>query len=180
MSFVPAIVCLLLMLQCGVFTYAWSDGRIVAFLLVFGVLIIAFILIQVWRGEDATLPPSSFVQRSILVGSWFEICLGGASFLLVCYFPVWFQSIKGTSAICSRIRSLLPLILSQFLCCWPIQWIHASFGYYTPFNLVSTVLMAFESGLLTTLKVDSNTGMWVNYQLVSWFWHRSPAAGVGR
>ena len=27
--------------------------------------------------------------------------------------------------------------------------------------------MAFESGLLTTLKVDSNTGMWVHYQLVS-------------
>ena len=31
---------------------------------------------------------------------------------------------------------------------------------------VSTALMAIGSGLLTTLKLDSNGGMWVGYQLI--------------
>jgi hypothetical protein len=43
--------------------------------LAFG-LVIAFALIQVWRPEQATLPPRIFVQRSIASGFWVNSCLG--------------------------------------------------------------------------------------------------------
>ena len=45
-------------------------------------------------------------------------------------------------------------------------------GYYTPFMLLSSVLMAIGAGLLTTLKVDSGSAQWIGYQFLF-------GAGVG-
>lgn len=45
-------------------------------------------------------------------------------------------------------------------------------GYYTPFMLVSSVLMAIGAGLLTTLETDSNSPKWIGYQFLF-------GAGVG-
>ena len=163
--FIPAIVCLLLALQWGGSKYAWSDGRIIGLFVVFAVLIITFIGVQIWKGEDATVPPRIFAQRSILAGTLFGCCLGGAFFLLIYYLPVWFQAVKGTTAIGSGIRCLA-LILSQILGVGVSGALTTQFGYYTPFMLISTVLMAIGSGLLTTLKVHSSTGTWVGYQLL--------------
>jgi hypothetical protein len=40
------------------------------------VLLIAFALIQVWKPDEATLPPRIFIQRSIVSGFWVSSCLG--------------------------------------------------------------------------------------------------------
>lgn len=37
-------------------------------------------------------------------------------------------------------------------------------GYYTPFMIGSSILMAIGAGLLTTLKVDSGHPMWLGFQ----------------
>ena len=39
-------------------------------------LLIAFALIQVWKPDQATLPPRIFIQRSIFAGFWVSACLG--------------------------------------------------------------------------------------------------------
>lgn len=52
--FIPAIVCLLLALQWGGTTYPWNDGRVIALFVLFGILLIAFIGVQIWLGEEAT------------------------------------------------------------------------------------------------------------------------------
>jgi hypothetical protein len=51
--FMPAIVCLLLALQWGGSKYEWSDGRIIALFVLFGVLIIIFIGVQLWKQDYA-------------------------------------------------------------------------------------------------------------------------------
>jgi hypothetical protein len=40
------------------------------------VLLIAFGLNQVWKPEQAILPPDIFIQRSIASGFWVSSCLG--------------------------------------------------------------------------------------------------------
>jgi hypothetical protein len=45
-------------------------------------------------------------------------------------------------------------------------------GYYTPFMLVSSVLMAIGAGLLSTFETDSNSPKWIGYQFLF-------GAGVG-
>ena len=52
--FIPSIVCLLLALKWGGTSYAWSNGRIIALLVLFAVTMIAFVGVQIWMGESAT------------------------------------------------------------------------------------------------------------------------------
>ena len=83
--FVPGIVCLLLSLEWGGTTYPWKDGRIIAPFVVFGVLIIGFILVQILKQERATVPPRVFKHRNIWGSASFSLCLGASFFILVYY-----------------------------------------------------------------------------------------------
>lgn len=82
-AFIPAVICLLLALQWGGSKYHWSNARIIALFVVAGVLLIAFVAIQRWQQDDGTVPPRIYFQRSVIAGSWFSFCLGGAFFILV-------------------------------------------------------------------------------------------------
>lgn len=71
-----AIVCMLLALQWGGTTYAWSDSKVWGCLLGFGLLIIIFIGIQIKLGERATLPPRILIkQRTVLASACFSTFL---------------------------------------------------------------------------------------------------------
>nr|GAT55040.1 major facilitator superfamily transporter [Mycena chlorophos] len=164
--FVPAIVCLLLALQWGGSTYAWGNGRIIALFVLFGVLITAFIAVQIWRQEDATVPPRIMKQRSILFGSIFSMSLGSSFFILVYYLPIWFQAIKGVSAVKSGIDNL-PMILSLVIASLVAGGVVTVVGYYTPFMILSSVLMGVGSGLLSTFtSTGTNHSHWIGYQII--------------
>ena len=142
----------------------WSDGRIVALFVVFGLLTIAFVGIQIWKGDNATVPPKILV-RSVAAGAWFGICLGAAFFSIIYFLPIWFQAIQGVSATQSGIRSL-PLILSQVLASIVAGSLTTVTGYYTQWLITATILMSIGAGLLTTLTVSSGAGMWIGYQII--------------
>jgi EmrB/QacA subfamily drug resistance transporter len=161
--FLPMIICLLLALQWGGSTYPWKDGRVIALFVVFGVLCAIFISIQFYVGERATIPPRIIKQRSVAASAWFGVSLGAAFFLFVYYLPIWFQAIKGVSATKSGIMSL-PLILGVVICSVVAGGLVTTFGYYAPFMIASSVLMAIGAGLLTTFKVNTGHTEWIGYQ----------------
>lgn len=86
--FIPSIICLLLALQWGGTAYEWNNGRIIALFVVFGALMIVFVCVQLWRQENATLPPRIFANRNVWGSSSFTFCLGAAFFALVYYVGV--------------------------------------------------------------------------------------------
>lgn len=61
--FIPGIVSLLLALRWGGSKYSWNSGRIIALIIVFGVLISIFVALQIWKQDQATVPPRIFMQR---------------------------------------------------------------------------------------------------------------------
>lgn len=83
--FLPGIVCLLLALQWGGSTYAWSTARIIALFLLFGAFMAGFAAIQVWKQENATVPPRIFRNRNVWGAGVFTASLG-ASFFGIIYF----------------------------------------------------------------------------------------------
>lgn len=83
--FIPSIVSLLLALQWGGSVYPWKDGRIIGLLLVFCVLLLAFVFLQ-WRlKEAATVPPRLFLNQHVYSCSLFAAFLGAAFFVTVYY-----------------------------------------------------------------------------------------------
>ncbi len=154
--FIPCIICLLLALQWGGTRYPWSDGthshflsdirriveadlsftgKIIALFVVFGLLAIAFGAVQFWKQDNATVPPRILKKRSIAFGSWFALCLGGSFFVLIYYIPIWFQAIKGTSAVESGIRNL-PMIMGLVVISIVSGIGITLIGYYTPFMIL--------------------------------------------
>ncbi|KAJ6615512.1 major facilitator superfamily domain-containing protein [Mycena sp. CBHHK59/15] len=162
---IPAVVCLLLALQWGGSTYPWKSGRIIALFVVFGVLTLAFAAVQAWKQDSATLPPRILKTRSIWSGSWFALFLGATFFVFVYYLPIWFQAIKGVSAVKSGIDNL-PMILSLVFSMIGTGAATTVIGYYTPFMILSTVLMSVGGGLLTTFQVSTGHARWIGYQVI--------------
>ncbi|KFY49808.1 hypothetical protein V495_00459 [Pseudogymnoascus sp. VKM F-4514 (FW-929)] len=163
--FVPAIICLLLALQWGGVNYPWSNGRIIALFVLFGITLIVFIWLQIWLKDDATVPARIASQRTIASSVLFGLCIGGSFFIYVYFIPIWFQAILGTSAIGAGVDSL-PLILAQVFAIIVSGGLVTYFGYFAPFFIASSVVMSIGAGLLTLLKVDSSKGAWVGFQFI--------------
>ncbi|KAF2663105.1 MFS general substrate transporter [Microthyrium microscopicum] len=166
--FLPGVVCLLLALQWGGTKYTWGSGRIIALLVVSALLIITFVVLQFFRGEKATVPPRVFKNRNIWSTAVFAAFLGGSFFVMMFYLPIWFQAIKGASAVKSGIMSL-PFILGMVIFSIIAGGVITTTGYYTPFMYLSAVLIPIGAGLLSTLQPDSGHAKWIGYQAIFGF-----------
>ncbi|KAF2492708.1 major facilitator superfamily protein [Lophium mytilinum] len=164
LTILPSIICLLLALQWGGSTYAWSSARIIVLLVLFILLSIAFIAIQVWKGDTGTVPPRIFLQRSIFFAFVYMFCCASAMLIFSFYIPIWFQAIKGVNPTKSGI-DILPLIISLVVASFIAGGFVQKVGYYTPPMLLSSILMPIGAGLITTWQVNSGHAMWIGYQV---------------
>jgi len=76
----------------------------VALLTLTGLLLVAFVLVQMLLPRTAIIPYRIFTQRSVLAGFWATTCVGGAQY-------VYGRRINESSSIASMTdlhRSLLP------------------------------------------------------------------------
>ncbi|KAJ7165601.1 putative efflux pump antibiotic resistance protein [Mycena crocata] len=163
--FIPGIVCLLLALQWGGSKYPWSDGRIIALFVLFGVLISTFVGIQIWKQDLATVPPRILKQRSVMAGAWYSLTLGGSLFILTYFLPLWFQAIKGTSAVKSGIDNL-PMVLANVIGSLLAGGTVTVLGYYAPFMIISSILCSIGAGLVSTFAVNTGHAHWIGYQVI--------------
>ncbi|MBZ6373538.1 MAG: hypothetical protein LBE67_00555 [Kocuria palustris] len=85
LAFIPAIVSLLLCLQWGGTKYSWNNARIIALFVLFGVFGFAWCLIQVWKQDDATVPPRLLKDRNVLGAVIHATFLGGSFFVFGYY-----------------------------------------------------------------------------------------------
>ncbi|KAJ5112729.1 major facilitator superfamily domain-containing protein [Penicillium argentinense] len=163
--FLPGVICFLLALQWAGTTYSWDNGRIIALFVLAGVLLITFWIIQIWRKEDATIPPRIIKQRSIACGAAYTSCIYGSMVAMLYALPLWFQGVKNTSAVQSGIDNIpmvLALVVASIICGKAI----AGIGHYVPFMFVAAALMAVGAGLITTFKVDTGHAAWIGYQVL--------------
>ncbi|KAJ5117029.1 hypothetical protein N7456_001377 [Penicillium angulare] len=161
--FLPAIISLLLALQWGGTKYAWGSGRIIGLFVVFGVLGLVFMATQSWAGDRATVPPRLIKNRNVWGAAWYSMAIGACYFVLVYYLPIWFQAIKGASAMKSGIMNL-PMIIAVVVVSILAGGLVTACGYYTPFMIFSSIIITIGAGLLSTLQVDSGHPKWIGYQ----------------
>ncbi|KAH8896988.1 MFS general substrate transporter [Thozetella sp. PMI_491] len=162
---IPAIICLLLALQWGGTEYPWNNSRIIGLFVGFGVMVIIFIGIQIWKGDDGTLPPRLFKNRNVLCAMMFAFFFGAGFFPLVYYLSIYFQAIQGDSAVHAGLK-LLPLFIAIVITSISTGALTTVVGYYNPFVLPTMILFTVGAGLITTFSIDSPIGVWFGYQVV--------------
>ena len=87
---------------------------------------------------------------------------------MVYYVPIWFQAIKGVSAIRSGIDTL-PMIMSLVVASIMAGALVQRLGYYVPFMVASGIIMSTGAGLITTFTPSTNHPKWIGYQVIFGF-----------
>jgi Na+/melibiose symporter-like transporter len=108
---IPSIICLLLALQWGGTTESWSSWRCILLLCMFSVLALLWTYMQYRRGDRATVSARIILQRSVAFGSIYSMPAFGASMVMLYYLPIWFQAVRGVSALEAGV-SLMPLVIA--------------------------------------------------------------------
>lgn len=135
-------------------------------LVISGVLLICFVCVQIFKPDTATIPPRIVKgQRSILAGILATMSVGSSMMTFVYFVPVWFQAIKGISALDSGIH-LLPMVLPLVFASIATGGLTSKIGYYTPFMILGSILLTIGAGMLNTLEVDSGESKWIGYQVI--------------
>jgi hypothetical protein len=164
----PCLICLLLALQWGGSSLSWSNGKVIALLVLFALLLIGFINVQVFRQKTAQIPAAIVKNRSMLAGGFFVFNLAGSMMTMVYYIPIYFQAVKGVSAEESGIRTI-PLVLSLVAGSIVSGIATGKIGYYTQFAYFSAAVMPVGAGLISTWRVDTGHAEWIGFQVLYGF-----------
>ncbi|SPN96573.1 related to DHA14-like major facilitator; ABC transporter [Cephalotrichum gorgonifer] len=165
--FTPSIALLLLALQQGGSpTRPWTSPPILSLVAASLALMLLFIYLQLRLADSATVPPRILSQRNVWAAGVFALFLGAAFILSTYFLPLWFQAVKGSTAVLSGLRTL-PLLISVVAVSLVAGALVTLWGHYAPFMLLSTLLMSAGYGLLSTLSPSSAPAAWASYQLLA-------------
>lgn len=162
--FFPGIVCLILALQWGGTIYAWNNARIIVLFVLFAFLVLAFGVIQYWKQDAGTVPPRIIKNRSIAGSIWFTFFNGAGMMVVLYYLPLYFQAVKGVTALRSGIM-LLPIVLSSVAATISSGIIISKVGYYTQFFIICSVLTPVATALISTFTPNTGAAKWIGYQI---------------
>lgn len=163
--FVPSMVCFILALQWGGTTYSWSEPKIIGLLVTFAITFVAFLVVEYKMPDTAMAPPRVVFNRSVGGAMLFIFLMGGGMMNAVYYITIWFQAAQGQSAMQAGVRTLA-MVLSLVLAGIASAVFTQKIGYYVPAMLVSPVLSAIASGLLSTLTPQASARQWIGYQVL--------------
>ncbi|KAI7906628.1 major facilitator superfamily domain-containing protein [Cokeromyces recurvatus] len=144
----------LLAMNFGGQTFPWKSAAVIVPLVLTGVFIGALVFVET-KVVEPLMPPRLFKIRSvaaILSTNWF---FGMSFFSMVYYLPIYFQVIRGDSAMWSGIR-LIPM---QLLCA-TFSTLSGLFisktGIFRPLPSIGMAFLTISVGLLSLLDLTSS------------------------
>lgn len=107
---IGSVQCLLLAVYWGGILKPWNNNEVIGTLVGFGLLLVASIAVEYKQGQYAMMVHKLLMKREVLVGSIFSFFISGALFVLIYFMPIYFQAIRGASAVGSGIHNLALVI----------------------------------------------------------------------
>ncbi|AEO62944.1 uncharacterized protein THITE_2141153 [Thermothielavioides terrestris NRRL 8126] len=164
--FAGSTTMLLLALQWGGVSYAWSSSVVIGLLVGFGVVLLLFLIWIVRRGEAALIPPRLFtVNRNPALLCAAAFFVNGPFQTVIYWLPVWFQGVLGASPTRSGVN-FFPTVIFDVLAAFVGSAIVSQLGWWNPFMLLAEACVCLCGGLLTTIYPDISGAHWVGYQIL--------------
>lgn len=140
-------------------SWAWNNGRTIALIVIFGIVLILFVLQQATAFLTTTtrrLFPVDFLKSRTLVALYVATSAAATGlFITIYYIPLYFSFARGDSGIESAVR-LLPFICVVIFACLLNGALMPKYGFYLPWYIVSGVFLTIGGSLMYAL-VDAST-----------------------
>ncbi|KAK3382215.1 putative MFS transporter [Lasiosphaeria ovina] len=163
-----SLVSFTLALQWGGQTKPWSDGSVVATLVMWVVLTVGFWVTEWLQGEYAMVPLSLLKSRLIWTNALYGWIINLGNFQVLFYLPIYFQSIHGQSAIDSGVNNL-PFMAFFALGAMFSGFLIGKTRLLQPFELASGLVATAGAALIYTLEIDSSKARYIGPQILFGF-----------
>ncbi|CAI7574023.1 unnamed protein product [Penicillium glandicola] len=163
-----SLLCLTLALQWGGQTKAWSDGSVIATLVMWIVLSIGFLVTEWFQGDRAMVPFSILKLRMIWSNALFCLISYASLYQVLFYLPIYFQSIHGQSAIISGVNTL-PFLAFFALGAIVSGGVIGKTRYTQPYELLGALIMTAGVALIYILDVGSSKAMYIGAEVLFGF-----------
>ncbi|CAG9936321.1 unnamed protein product [Clonostachys rosea f. rosea IK726] len=152
--------------------YPWYDARVLVPLLVGLAGLVGFC---VYEGsgipETPVIPLRLFPNRTSIIVYVNSFLMPMLQFWCFFYFPVYFQAVQLSTPSWSGVQ-ILPITLIAVPGAAVASLLLAKFGKFKILHISGMLLTTVGVGLISLLKKDSSTGVWVGIQIM-------PAVGSG-
>lgn len=160
-----ACTMLFLALQYSQERYSWSSARCIGLIVGCGVTLLIFIAWMFWKGQDALIPVHIVRQRTVAASCGAAFFIYGALLLHSYYLPIWFQAVKGASAIQSGVNMVPYMVVNAFFSLFAGIFVSKN-GLFTPPAIIGCAIGTVGSGLLATVQPDTSTAKWAGYEVL--------------
>lgn len=147
-----AVYCTFVMVfTFGGATWAWNDGRTIALFVVFGLILIAFVITQYF--SFLTIPanrlfPGDFLRhRSLILLYICQACAATSLFIPIYYIPLFFQFTRGDNGVDAAVR-LLPFIILTIFFTMLNGALMPKVGHYMPFFFIASVFVTIGGAVM--------------------------------
>ncbi|OKL55329.1 hypothetical protein UA08_09368 [Talaromyces atroroseus] len=163
-----SLVCFTLSLQWGGLTKPWSNGSVIATLVMWIVLTIGFFVVEYFQGERAMIPLRLLKTRLQWTNTLYALMVNCAEFQVLFYLPIFFQSVHGQSAIASGVNTL-PFIALFAVGSMMSGGIIGKTRIFQPFMFVGGLLATVGAALLYTVDINSSKSRYLGPQVIFGF-----------
>lgn len=166
-----AAIMLFLALQFTEQQMPWGSAEVVGLLVGCGVTFIVFCIWQWWKADGALMPPRILGQRSVATACAMAFFIYSAILIHTYYLPMWFQAIKGDSAVHSGVN-MIPYVAANAILSLLAGIFVSKNGYFTAPAIVGCAIGTVGCGLLSTIDANTPSSRWIGYEILA-------SAGIG-
>ncbi|KAK5079432.1 hypothetical protein LTS08_008843 [Lithohypha guttulata] len=160
-----ACTMLFLALQFSEERHSWSSARCIGLICGFGVTAMVFVAWMFHKGTAALIPVHVIRQRTVAASCGAAFFIYGALLLHSYYLPIWFQAVKGASAIGSGVNMIPYMVVNAFFSLFAGIFVSKN-GLFAPPAIIGCAIGTVGAGLLATLQPNTSTATWVGFEVL--------------
>jgi hypothetical protein len=165
-----ASIMLFLALQYTEQQIPWSSAQVIGLLTGSGLTFIVFCIWQWWKQDGTLMPPRILRQRTVAAACAAGFFIYSAILIQAYYLPIWFQTVKGDSAIHSGVN-MIPYVVANALFSLLAGIFVSKNGYFTAPAIIGMMIGTVGSGLISTIRPNTSS-KWIGYEILA-------SAGIG-
>lgn len=149
--------------------WAWSDGRTIACIVVFAILVVAFAVTQIFcvltTTENRLFPCEMVLNRTLVLLYITMACAGASIFVTIYYVPLYFQFVQGETGTQAAVR-LLPFVSFSGASLNFCGYFMPRTGYIIIWYIASGVFLVVGAALMHVVDLSTPVGNIYGYSIL--------------